>query len=228
VNIEVIFEKIMLMSGQFLINTNRIEVDVDRFRHLVDDALARYSKHSPYDRHFSVRMIKRSVRFTDEMICNLTGEDHLGVPDWVSDVMPIRLHGLNPFKLFKNLDPTGNPELVQKTQLPFVYRKPELYVSLSSEMDVHAVWKHKVREVQLERGGFEYIVPTIDTHDIIFFQLLQGMFLSSIGRSRRAFTLQDLPIAMDASEIASEGQEIVDKAIEEIEDHQKFYLAWGG
>jgi hypothetical protein len=218
----------MLMSGQFLLNSNRIEVDPDRFRHLVDDALARYSKHSPHEEHMFVQMSQRNVRLTAEFVCGLTGKEYLGEPDWVSDVMPVRLYGYNPFFIFKNLDPNYNSDLQEKTQMPFKYRKPDLYVSISAEYDVHAVWKHKVIETQTEREGFVYEVPTISIDDTVFFLLLQGMFLSSIGRSRRSFTLQDLPIAMDAAEIAAEGQEIVEKAMEEIEDHQKFYLAWGG
>jgi len=228
VNIETIFEKIMLMSGQFLLNTNRIEVDPDRFRHLVDDALAKYSKHSPFDLHFFVDMTSRNIILTEELIHNLTGLEYLGPPDWISDIMPVRLYGINPFKTFRNLDSTWNNELVEKTQLPFVYRKPALYVSISAEHDIHGVWKHRIIETESERDGFTYTVPTISVDDTIFFQILQGMFLSSIGRSRRAFTLQDLPIAMDAAEIAAEGQDIVEKAMEDIEDHQKFYLAWGG
>jgi hypothetical protein len=39
--------------------------------------------------------------------------------------------------------------------------------------------------------------------------------------------MNDLPITMDASEIASDGLELENKAREEIELHQKFYLAMG-
>jgi len=228
-NIETIFEKILLQSGQFLLNANRIEVDPDRFRYLVEDALAIYSKHSPHDEHMYVAMAAtRVMSLNADTITSITGKDYLGEPDWISDVMPVRMHGINPYHLFKNLDPSWNNDLVTKAQLPFKYRKPLLYVSISAEWEVHAVWKHKVVETETERDGFSYTVPTIDVNDVIFFRLLKGMFLQSIGKSRRAFTLNDLPIAMDAAEIAAEGQEIVEKAMEDIENHQKFYLAWGG
>ena len=228
-NIETIFEKILLQSGQFLLNTNRIEVDPDRFRHLVEDALAIYSKHHPYAEHVFVDFsASRVISLTDDVMCNLTGKTYLGTPDWISDVMPVRLYGINPFYVFKNLDPNWNNNLQEKAQMPFQYRKPKLYVSVSAEWDIHAVWKHRVIETQTEQEGYLYEVPTISVDDVIFFRLLKGMFLQSIGRSRRAFTINDLPIAMDAAEIASEGQEILDKAMEDIENHQKFYLAWGG
>jgi hypothetical protein len=228
-NIETIFEKIMLLSGQFLINTNKIEINPDRFRLLVDDALATYSKYVPYDQHLFIDFsAKRVITLSNEFIYSLTNKDYLGTPDWISDVQPIRLYGINPFYIFKNLDPNFNNNLQDKVQMPFQYRKPDLYVSVSAEWDAHAVWRHKVIERQTEQDGFVFEVPTIDIQDQSFFKLLQGMFLQGLGRSRRAFTLNDLPITMDAAEIASEGAEIVEKTMEDIEDHQKFYLAWGG
>jgi hypothetical protein len=49
-----------------------------------------------------------------------------------------------------------------------------------------------------------------------------------VGRSRRAFTLNDLPIIMDASEIVQEGRELYKEVIEEeLPKYQKFYLAYG-
>ena len=227
--IEDIFDKVMLMSGQFLINSNRIEVDVDRFRILVEDVLATYSKHVPFDSHFFINLFAtRRINLTDDLVKSLTGIEYLGTPDWISDVMPSRLYGINPYYLFKNIDPNWNADLQEKAQIPFVYRKPELYVSVSAEFDIHAVWKHRIIETQDQFEGFIFEIPTISNDDTMFFKLLQGLFLTSIGRSRKAFTLNDLAITMDATEIASEGQEIYDKAMEDLENHQKFYLSWGG
>jgi hypothetical protein len=166
-------------------------------------------------------------RFDDSVMPMLTGKEYLGAPDWISDIMPSRLMGISPTKLFNNLNPNYNSDLLDKTQLPFQYRKPDLYVSISAQWDVHGVWKHRVFSSQTE-DGFIYEVPTISMDDTLFFKLLKGHFLESIGRSRRAFTLNDLPLAMDAVEVASEGQEIIKDAMEEIEDHQRFHLAWGG
>ena len=55
------------------------------------------------------------------------------------------------------------------------------------------------------------------------------MFMIGIGRSRRAFTLNDLPILMDAGEIVSEGRELYREVIEEeLPKYQKFHLSYGG
>ena len=58
--------------------------------------------------------------------------------------------------------------------------------------------------------------------------LVRGMFLKGIGRSRRAFTLNELPILMDAGDLISEGEALVEKAEQQMQNHQKFRLASGG
>lgn len=224
-----VFEKIVIRSGQFLLNSNNIELNVERFRELVEDALGIYSKFCPYDEHVVTEFSSsRSISLTDSIIKNITGKDYLGTPDWVSDVMPVRLYAINPLYVFRNLDPNANSELATKSFLPFEYRKPNLYVSISGEMDIHCVWNHRIIETEDIYGSITYDLPTISTDDNLFLKLVQGMFLQGLGKSRRAFTLNDLPITMDASEIASEGAELEREAMEQMENDQKFYLAFGG
>lgn len=227
-NIDDIFKRIIIRSGQFLLNTSNIELDPDRFRYLVEDALATYSKFSPYDLHFNLDVQgTRQIFLTDSLIQGLTGKSYLGIPDWVSDAHPVRIYGINPFYFFKNMDPMSNPDLIDKQQVPWEYRKPIVYVSIVGEFDIHGVWKHKVIETTNNQNKITYSVPTITVDDTNFFVLLQGMFLQGIGRSRRAFTMNDLPIVMDAAELASEGESLMEKAMEDLENHQKFYLAFG-
>lgn len=228
-DIKRIFDRLLVMSGQFLLKTNNVELDVDKFRELVALSLATYSKHCPHDQHFFVNFSgARGMNLTPELILNVTGCDYLGTPDWISDVLPYRLLNINPFYLFKNLDPSYNKDLNPKTFLPWEYRKPILYVSVATEADVHGVWKHKIRERELAGEGLVFDIPTITDEDVLFFELLQSRFLKAIGKSRRAFTLNDLPLIMDASDIASEGEALEEKALEDIQNHQKFYLAYGG
>lgn len=223
-----IFEKVILRSGQFLLDTEGIELQEDRFRNLVEDALSTYNRFAPYDQHVNISVgSPRQVRLDPNLMQNLTGCEYLGTPDWVSDATPSRLYGINPSYIFKNLDPNFNPNLIDKAQLPWVYRKPILTLPMSSEWDVHCVWKHRVTETEGNDGKFIYNIPTLDeTEADKLIKLVQGLFLQGIGRSRRAFTMNDLPIIMDGGEIAGEGVEMEREAIDDLENIQKLYLAW--
>ncbi len=67
------------------------------------------------------------------------------------------------------------------------------------------------------------------TDEDTFFALLTGRFLQTIGRFRRAFTIGEIPITMDASELVSDGLEMATAAEDDLTENQaKFYLAgWG-
>ena len=73
----------------------------------------------------------------------------------------------------------------------------------------------------------EYRVDTITDADDEFFEILTGKFMKALGRSRRAFTINELPITMDASELVSEGDEMIRAAEESlVEKEMKLYLAY--
>jgi hypothetical protein len=201
---------------------------VDKFRDLVEDSLAVYSKFSPYEQFINVNITSpRQVMLTKEIVQGLTQKPFLGEPDYISDCTPIRTIGLRPSVLFKNLDPSYGTELVDKAQLPWVYRKPRLTVSFASEWEVLCCFRHRIFEEEKPGGGFNYSIPTIDPAvDEVFIKHVQGMFLQGIGKSRRAFTMNDLPIGMDADTVVSEGLEMVNNAVEEMETNQKFYLGY--
>jgi len=74
---------------------------------------------------------------------------------------------------------------------------------------------------------FNPITKTIDSlqlHDR-FLTLLLGRFLQTIGRSRSAFTMAELPISTSADAMISEGKEIYDNVLEEIRKNSSFNLA---
>jgi hypothetical protein len=117
---------------------------------------------------------------------------------------------------------------MQKASFPWVWREPTLYIPYSADVEVTAFFRHPVNKIDGDSNGEEKTeLPTIDYEEDIFFDLLQGMFLKAVGTSRRAFTVNDLPITTDASEMASEGQALEDKAMEDLAIDAKFYLAYG-
>jgi len=225
-NIKDIFDELLIRSGQFVLISSNVELNIERFRRIVESTLAVYGRYSPHEEHVSVNALStREIDLSASVIASLTGKPYLKEPKFVSDATPVRQIPFGLLKIFPGMDNTNNPELYDKVQAPFEYRKPKLYLPFSARWDVHCAFEHVLYETEVD-GKFEYTLPTITLSDQAFFDYLQGMFLMGIGRSRRAFTLNDLPITMDASDIASEGKELRDQALEFMSNHQKFYLAW--
>jgi hypothetical protein len=109
--------------------------------------------------------------------------------------------------------------------VPYTYRKPVLTLPFSADFELHCIWHHRL--VKLEGDDDTWGIDTINKDDDEFFDLLQAKFLQAIGRSRRAFTLNDLPITSDAADLVAEGKELEDKAMTDlIENKMKWYLAW--
>ena len=48
------FDRVILKSGQFILAKSKIEIDIDSFRLLVEDALAQYSKHNPATKRYQI------------------------------------------------------------------------------------------------------------------------------------------------------------------------------
>jgi hypothetical protein len=70
-----------------------------------------------------------------------------------------------------------------------------------------------------------YDIPHITSRDHRFLKLVQGRFMQALGRSRKAFILNDLPITSDAPEMVSTGKEIEKEAIDEMNESGKWYMA---
>lgn len=225
-----IFEQILLRSGQFLIKPDKIELNSDLFVPLVRGVLAVYSEYRPHTVIAHIDMSStRQFTFTETTI------EPEGIPDQITDVIPTRLFGSFPYHLrwdrgavegFASPGYGGRSSYLEiKSPLPWVYRKPELTTSIASEFEIHAMYFHTITSEEIENTTV-YSVDTISFRDRYFFDLMLGRFMQALGRSRRAFTLNDLTITMDSGELVSEGQEIEQKALEDIENTSKFYLAW--
>ena len=191
---------------------------------LLEDALSIYSKASPFEREYTIKFVDRQFTFTEDFDDTLKQ-----LPDWISEATPI-VGGANP--LYSPYGQFGANQsyshLSEPLQALWKWASPKLVVNFSGSWEVNCCYRHKIIETK-DEVTFEpvYDVPTITTHDHVLFQLLQGMFLQGIGRSRRAFTLNDLPIVMDADTLASEGETLIDKAMENLQNIQKISTVMG-
>lgn len=222
------FEHILLLSGQFTLAVENIELNEDRFVMLVKLVVGEFNKYCPLVKKVNIIANDKWYEFIEGFPI---GGQTFGIPDWVSDVKPVRILGVFPYYL-NSLSPTGdmrvtrNPEIDNKTQYPWEYRSPRLYLPIAGTYDIEAVYKHKVISTVADSGLVSYEVTTISISDDEFFRLLLGHFLIALGRNRRAFTLGELPIQSDADTLASEGADVLQQAREAMADESLFYLAW--
>lgn len=220
------FDRVLAESGEYILDPTDIEVDTPKFARLVRSVLGTYSKYRPVTYKFNlINPSLSKYTFTTEFTNPLTG-DLLGIPDWVSDATPLLANNIvNPFFPWGAMTGTRNinPDLVDKTPVPFIYRKPHLFFPFPGSFDCTLQYNHKVT------GSDDTAeVISIDENSDVFFDLLQAKFLISLGRNRRAFTLQALDLTTDASELVSEGkQQWTDAKEDLIENNSQFYLAWG-
>jgi len=221
-----LFERIIILSGQFLIRKNSIEMDVERFKLLVEQGLAEYSKASPHTEETTVDLRgDRTIKFTNSNSPNIDGVD-LGPPDFMSACDPVSMRGTFLLGVPEgNRAHSYNPNLDVKCNAPFKFNRRSKELTVGTPANYALILGYYHRIVKIEE---EYEILTLDlVRDSVFVMLIQGMFLQGIGKSRRAFTLNDLPIAMDAAEIASEGDALVDIARDKVENEEhKFYLAY--
>ena len=217
-----IFERVIIRSGQFLMNKANIEINVDAFKILVEDALAIYSPFRPYVRTLTKQIISpRSFTLTKENTID-------GVPDFISEATPILSSGLG-IAMFHELrkEQNINSEIVEPIEAPWDWNDDTktLTVSSSATWSIKAAYYHKVTDIPFD-PELSYEVKTITIQDHLFHDLLRGMFMQGIGRSRRAFTMDALPISMDASEIVTDGETLEEKTLEKLEDQMDFSLAY--
>jgi len=207
------FQRVLLESGQFILK-EKVELDVEAFKVLVNQVLSIYNHYVPIEKHlFKEVNYSRQYIFTDTNTVE-------GVPENIVDLIPVRIWGVYPFYLRGYDRPKTYLDI--KIEFPWEYRKPILTVPVSAEYDLHAIYFHKMRE-----ANCIVQVDTIDDTHQEFFRLLTGKFLKALGRSRRAFTLTDLPITIDADNLVREGEEMEMKAMENISSNvMKWYLAW--
>ena len=244
-----LFSHILLQSGQFLTEDD-VELDLDKFKLLVEFTLGTYNKFSPFHKKFNVDVssvssnlggIKYTFTETQSTASNPTIPDFDDgiftpnknpnlIPDWISDIVPVRLAGVHPWYFQQNQDGNFN-YLETKKQFPWEYIKPNLFVPIASIYEVTAVYKHRLTAVSSQdfpNGPIklDYELKTISENDDNFMNLLTARFMKALGRNRRAFTLNELPITMDSGELVSEGNDLEQTTLQNLENNQKFYLSY--
>lgn len=215
-----LFDITLLRTGEFLVPQDKVELDVRRFRILIENALGWYSKYVPKIEYLYINANNTNSRqyvFVEEAF-------PYGIPDDISDIIPVRISGVVPYYLREFDRPRSNLDI--KVEFPWVYRKPVLTLPTNAEFDVKAFYFHRLKNFGTNDNP-NWEVRTITENDQEFIDLVIARFLIALGKSRRAFTIEDLPIKVDATELVSEGKDLEKQAKEDIINNKhEFYLAW--
>ena len=211
------FDRVLVNSGQFILPPEKIELKIGPFLTLVRQILGEYNQYVPMDYTYNID-ISGSRQYT------FTADTDKGIPIFISDLVPVRIMGVNPFYLSGMADKNLSSDyLVGKQELPFNYNKPVLTVSISGIYAVTSVHHHVVTGDNPDN----YEVKTINDINDEFLNMLTGKFMIALGRSRSAFTLQSLEILTDAIDLISDGKEMYTNAKQDLEENKsRFYLAW--
>ena len=186
--LEELFNLILIRSGQFLIGKDDVELDYDKFETLVKKTLKTYSKYKPIREKLFITLTNYQYTFTEN------------IPYYISDVNPCYSTVFNP--LLQIATQSGNVPFVE-----WEYRKPTLYTNFNGKAEVVAWFEWEIKTVD---SGKKFI----ELEDELYLDLITAEFLMGLARSRRSFSLNDLPITNDSEILASEGQKLYEDTIE--------------
>jgi hypothetical protein len=155
------------------------------------------------------------------------------IPEWIQQVVPVNVlttAGILYLIHESRFINTGERTIIHEPRtFLWQYEKPILFVTETGGMDITAAYKYQRIESYDSQGNLEDIefVSMEPGKDSIFIDLVIGKFLQAVGRSRRAFQLNDSPIQYDATELVAEGVERYAQATEQLYEQSEWWSAIG-
>lgn len=226
--LEEVYERVLLMSGQFLLTKENVEIDVDRFKFIVESALGDWN---------SCRQARDIIRIARGEQYTFTEHDSkYGIPDHIVKVVPTSYLNIlssnsrwgSSFSNYGYNRRHDSRYLEIKDDFAFEYRNPTLYTHTDCEIEAHALYDHKLTPYK-DSGNTRYRLDTIEPGDITFFELVRARFMIALGHQRSAFASGDLTITVNGEQLISEGLQLEERAIERLHTKDKqWYLAFGG
>jgi hypothetical protein len=209
-----IIDWVMMQSGEFIVEIiENTLIDKPKFWLMVKRDLKFYQKYVPVTKNLNV-YVNGSYGFP-------AGEE----PKFISKCTPV-VAGSTGSSGFSTLS-TGqllsmaNPMLgMSPTRFIWKYEEPQLFTSMAGDVAVKAHYDYKFDVSSADPAEYEILGMR---EEDLFLNLVLSSFLIGLGRSRRAFTLNDLPITMDAPDLVSEGKERQETARQDIFDLSKWY-----
>lgn len=205
-----IIDDILFRSGQFIVGEIEASlINRNMFWAMTKRVLAYYEKHKPISSDLLIDITTDAYTFSSD------------IPWFISNI------SYNA----ANTDYYDHP-IFARQRTTFVdrsywrYNAPTLYTTLRGQFIITANYKYEYTET-FDSGNLANIInvdiPCIDVSHDKFLDLVLADFLIGLGRSRRAFTLNDLPVLNDGSELASEGKELKESTKESLGIMNKWY-----
>lgn len=213
-----LIDVVMVNSGEYIIQTfDRTQLNKKKFwESIVRPQLTKYAKYKPVTRKFNLYVPGTWYEFSYP-------ED---VPVWISSLAPLYNGGLVA-SLMAEL--TGESSLRTPITNLWRYEAPKLFVMYGGTYDTTAHYNYGFTATY-NAGNTDVVevtIPDLGDDDTTFFDMVLGKFMIAVGRSRSAFTLNDLPITMDSADMISAGNDIYSTALEGLYDNAIWYQAYG-
>jgi len=201
-----LINEIMLISGEFIVgDLANTQIDVPLFYALVKRTLRDYSRWKPRTAVHKVQLNSNSYQFdTNDKPASVQS-----VSTVPFGILMSGFHGSSSVNYWEYNRETGVLDVVGLLGAVNITAHYDTYPTVETRDETTGVL------IDAEISGVR--------QETLFLDLLQGNFLIALGRSRRAFTLNDLPVSMDADQLVGEGQSLVEQTIERLQDNSDWH-----
>lgn len=200
VSYQQIVDTILLESGQYIADLDATLLNKPKIELMIQRELGQYSRYQPNRVHQFAELWNGKVFSVEVDGC---------VPDAIVSVKTDRFNTIG-FSITPLPGPVHN--------YYWRYDKPTLYFRYPD-------------------GIYEYSYITSHTYDPVlsqvasldlssrFVTLVVARFMIIVGRSRNAFTIEEVKIATSASDMISEGKELYKETLDAIQQNSSFWLS---
>lgn len=204
-----IVDHILTESGQFFDTLESTQLDTHKVEMLIIRELKYYSKYKPKRVTF-----KTQIDGVKEFSVTKDGF----IPDAITNIRYSEYNGsdLVGAMLFRGMRRAQGAPL---STYYWRYEKPMFYLRGQPGIyEVSGILNHYYDQLTKE-------IRTLYDSSYDFLNLVVAKFMLALGRSRRAFTISEIPFTSDAESLVSEGNQLLSEARDRIETTSNFHLA---
>lgn len=198
----------LAMSGQYLIpDFLKVNQITDKtLNAIIKSALTTYSELNPNVKTKVLGLYNGKV---------FDGKDGEDIPDLIISIKSNVGNGIS-FNWF------GYNHLGDGLISPNHYKlMPDKSLKFALPQDFYTVQYTVPHVYDTEKESIESI-----SNDNLFMDLFSALMMIAVGRSRRAFAMNDMPFTVDADSMISEGTELKNEVIEKLKERSKYILGW--
>lgn len=208
---------VLVESGQYLAPFEATLLSDTEFLRLVSTELAIYNNHKQYKVYKTISVDESGIYEFKS-----TRPDLKDLPVYITDVRAKSGFSGNRYNYVRNGGGTSRVDrykegLAFRQEDNFFYNKPVLYLPDSGTYEVCCAYDRWIDSATVGTVTDADIV-NITADDYKFIKLVTAKFMISLGRSRRAFTIEGIPVSFDASEMVSSGEQIYSEVKDSIQE----------